>query len=292
MPKGLQRHYGQGHLHFVNFSCYHRRPLLGTVRARNLFARILGEVRDRYGFLLVGYVVMPDHVHLLISEPKKGDAFSGCTGAEAKSFASDAREKAQGRRSADAAAVSRGLPCAGKILAEAFLRFQCMEPQEKEGKTGLHAWESGEERASQTPAGMAVEQLFILCLGRNGNTKGRSSGLRKTTKKDPPFAKSKNAKDGPPPCAVASSRGVKKESAERGMVQQPKGPTFARAGRTWGTQPLKTGDVARGLIPQAPLTDPPSAIHHSLGGPILDTGGPVDAREDEGRRGERKVAGG
>jgi putative transposase len=72
MPKGLQRHYGQGHLHFVNFSCYHRRPLLGTVRARNLFARILGEVRDRYGFLLVGYVVMPDHVHLLMSEPKKG----------------------------------------------------------------------------------------------------------------------------------------------------------------------------------------------------------------------------
>jgi putative transposase len=72
MPKGLQRHYGHGHLHFVNFSCYHRRPLLGTVRARNLFAKILGEVRDRYGFLLVGYVVMPDHVHLLMSEPKKG----------------------------------------------------------------------------------------------------------------------------------------------------------------------------------------------------------------------------
>jgi putative transposase len=26
-------------------------------------------MRERYGFLLVGYVVMPDHVHLLISEP-------------------------------------------------------------------------------------------------------------------------------------------------------------------------------------------------------------------------------
>jgi putative transposase len=37
-----------------------------------LFVKILGEVRDRYGFVLVGYVVMPNHVHLLISEPAKG----------------------------------------------------------------------------------------------------------------------------------------------------------------------------------------------------------------------------
>ena len=34
---------------------------------------VLEEVRQRYGFVVVGYVVMPDHIHLLISEPKKGD---------------------------------------------------------------------------------------------------------------------------------------------------------------------------------------------------------------------------
>ena len=34
--------------------------------------KILGQVRSRYGFQLLGYVVMPEHVHLLISEPKKG----------------------------------------------------------------------------------------------------------------------------------------------------------------------------------------------------------------------------
>jgi putative transposase len=33
---------------------------------------ILDEVRSRYGFRLFGYVVMPEHVHLLISEPVKG----------------------------------------------------------------------------------------------------------------------------------------------------------------------------------------------------------------------------
>src|SRR5712692_11223504 len=71
MPKGLKRYYGRGELHFVTFSCYGRLPLLGTARARNLFAKELGRVRKEYGFLLVGFVVMPNHVHLLIGEPKK-----------------------------------------------------------------------------------------------------------------------------------------------------------------------------------------------------------------------------
>jgi putative transposase len=71
MPSGLSRRYGQGHLHFITCSCYRRLPLLASVRAKNLFVKILGEVRDRYGFLLFGYVVMPEHIHLLISEPPK-----------------------------------------------------------------------------------------------------------------------------------------------------------------------------------------------------------------------------
>ena len=72
MTKGLKRYYGQGQLHFLTFSCYRRLPLLGTVRARNLFVKELGRVRLEYGFLLVGYVIMPNHVHLPIGEPKKG----------------------------------------------------------------------------------------------------------------------------------------------------------------------------------------------------------------------------
>jgi putative transposase len=65
-----RRYTGQGDLHFITFSCYQRRPLLGSVRARNLFLKILGEVRVRHKFELIGYVVMPEHVHLIISEPK------------------------------------------------------------------------------------------------------------------------------------------------------------------------------------------------------------------------------
>jgi putative transposase len=57
-----------GHLHFITFCCYQRRTLLGSVRARNVAVQILREVRARYGFAPIGYVIMPEHVHLLISE--------------------------------------------------------------------------------------------------------------------------------------------------------------------------------------------------------------------------------
>lgn len=66
-----RRYVGRRDLHFITFSCYQRRPLLGTARARNLFVRILQEVRTRHEVLLVGYVLMPEHVHLLMSEPRK-----------------------------------------------------------------------------------------------------------------------------------------------------------------------------------------------------------------------------
>jgi putative transposase len=72
MPKNLKRYYGAGHLHFITFSCYRRLPLLGSAYSRNLFVHALEEIRERCRFLLVGYVVMPDHVHLLISESAKG----------------------------------------------------------------------------------------------------------------------------------------------------------------------------------------------------------------------------
>jgi len=73
MPKGLKRIYGFGHLHFITFSCYRRLPLLRSARARHAFVKALAEVRREYEFKLVGYVVMPEHVHLLISEPRRGN---------------------------------------------------------------------------------------------------------------------------------------------------------------------------------------------------------------------------
>jgi|SRR5215831_1964332 len=71
MPWGLHRYYGTEDLHFITCSCYHRQPLLGAARRRDLFLKILEQGRRRYQFVVVGYVVMPEHFHLLLSEPQQ-----------------------------------------------------------------------------------------------------------------------------------------------------------------------------------------------------------------------------
>jgi len=72
MPSRLRRYYGAGYSHFTTTSCYQRLPLLASPRSRDLFLDVLERVRRRYHFVVVGYVVMPEHVHLLIGEPQRG----------------------------------------------------------------------------------------------------------------------------------------------------------------------------------------------------------------------------
>lgn len=45
--------------------------MLGTPPRRDLFLTVLEQVRRRYQFVVVGYVVMPEHIHLLMSEPQE-----------------------------------------------------------------------------------------------------------------------------------------------------------------------------------------------------------------------------
>jgi putative transposase len=73
MPRGLHRYYGVGYLHFITTSCYQRCLLLGSARNRDLFLAVLEQVRRRYRFVGVGYVMMPEHVHLLLGEPGRGN---------------------------------------------------------------------------------------------------------------------------------------------------------------------------------------------------------------------------
>jgi putative transposase len=73
MTKGLERWYGGHDLHFITCSCYQRRPELGTGARRDVFLRVLERARQKYRFVVIGYVVMPEHFHLLITEPDLGD---------------------------------------------------------------------------------------------------------------------------------------------------------------------------------------------------------------------------
>jgi putative transposase len=72
MVVGLERRQEAGELHYVTFSCYHRLGYLESAGARDLFEEALQKVHLRYRFDIVGYVAMPEHVHLLVSEPGKG----------------------------------------------------------------------------------------------------------------------------------------------------------------------------------------------------------------------------
>ncbi len=51
---------------FLTFSCVRRLPLLGDARSRDAYVRELEFQRGRLGFDVIAYVVMPEHVHLLV----------------------------------------------------------------------------------------------------------------------------------------------------------------------------------------------------------------------------------
>ncbi len=71
MPRGLRRYQQADEFHFITFSCYRRQPGLATPQARRLCQQTLERVRRWYGLCVFGYVVMPEHVHLLVSEPER-----------------------------------------------------------------------------------------------------------------------------------------------------------------------------------------------------------------------------
>ncbi len=55
-----------GHARFLTFSCFQRLPLLDDGDAKDGFADQLFCTRARLGFALHAWVVMPEHVHLLL----------------------------------------------------------------------------------------------------------------------------------------------------------------------------------------------------------------------------------
>ena len=73
MPWGLQRFHHSGQSHFITFCCYHRRTYLTIAPARSTFESALERVRRSFVLCVYGYVVMPNHVHLLLSEPEHSD---------------------------------------------------------------------------------------------------------------------------------------------------------------------------------------------------------------------------
>jgi putative transposase len=72
MPAGLVRLQQTGHSHFITFTCYRRMEHLTNSQACSVVLRALENTRSRYGLRVFGFVLMPEHVHLLLSEPEHG----------------------------------------------------------------------------------------------------------------------------------------------------------------------------------------------------------------------------
>src|SRR5580698_6245199 len=70
MPKFREAVYGKGHLHLIACTCFQKLPKLAEEKHRDVFVRLLEELRVKFRFAIVGYVVMPDHFRLLMREPE------------------------------------------------------------------------------------------------------------------------------------------------------------------------------------------------------------------------------
>jgi putative transposase len=72
------RHFDEpGHAHFLTFSCYHRLPLLSRDRTRRWLIEAIDAARTKHGFDLWAWVIMPEHVHLLIWPKQSTDRVAG-----------------------------------------------------------------------------------------------------------------------------------------------------------------------------------------------------------------------
>ncbi|MFO1040711.1 MAG: transposase [Planctomycetaceae bacterium] len=60
------------YVHFITFSCYHRRRLLDHDQPKRILLGILTDELAKFDARCVGFVIMPDHVHALIWFPKIG----------------------------------------------------------------------------------------------------------------------------------------------------------------------------------------------------------------------------
>ena len=69
MPYGLKRFQKAEALHFITFSCFHRLPLLEAPTTKETFEFVLEQTRSRHRARVYAYVLMPEHIHLLINEP-------------------------------------------------------------------------------------------------------------------------------------------------------------------------------------------------------------------------------
>jgi REP element-mobilizing transposase RayT len=129
---------------------------------RDLFLQIFEETRQRYKFVVVSYVVMPDHIHLLISEPETGTP-STVMQVVKQRFP---RTVLDALRNPTLAQNARW--ATRSTFGRSGFMTSMLERAQACGEASLHASQSGERGSGAGARTMAVEQLSQLRLRRAG----------------------------------------------------------------------------------------------------------------------------
>src|SRR6476659_9040817 len=53
--------------HYTTSVCHSRVPVFKSDKPCELFVEVLEETRRRLPFKLIGYVIMPDHIHMILN---------------------------------------------------------------------------------------------------------------------------------------------------------------------------------------------------------------------------------
>ena len=61
-----RNNYGLNHLHYITRSTYRRARLFDSESFKRQWVRTLDELRSELNFKIIGYVLMPEHFHILI----------------------------------------------------------------------------------------------------------------------------------------------------------------------------------------------------------------------------------
>jgi REP element-mobilizing transposase RayT len=155
MPWGLTRFQQSGQSHFVTFCCYHRRGLLTTDESCRIFESALERVRRSYRLCVYGYVVMPEHVHLLLSEPQQ-DTLADAL----KSLKQGVSRRLIGNLPLKPKPGLNGAP--GDICGKRGTTISTFEITRSLWKAALYSSQSGQARIVRASGGLGVEQFLPL----------------------------------------------------------------------------------------------------------------------------------
>lgn len=141
--------------------------MLSSARCRDRFLSILEQTRQRYRFVVVGYVVMPEHIHLLLTEPEVGNPSTVMQVLKqhtARALLPKTKRKDPRQRNLF------GDESRYRAFWRArFYDLNVWDDEEARGEAAVYASKSGETRTGGIARAMALEQLPVLSL-RRGRT--------------------------------------------------------------------------------------------------------------------------